>query len=178
MQTRREQRILISCRAPILLRKTNDPWVEKEATAGLVCFPIPPSSSLSPLTWSSWQLFSTSHLFWRSTKCLINMVIKIFQLCVISVVVIAILASKEDDEKERQARASTRSAVLDVVFGVYTFGLTVFALLGILMALSMIGLDVFKRLRLPIPRPTARYENFWRHCNLIKLIHRRKKYAM
>ena len=75
-------------------------------------------------------------------------------------VTLLLLVCQSVSADEQDDRNHARSRLLNLFFGFYTFGLIAFAVLGILMALSLIGIDVFRKLRAIRPIPVSRYESF------------------
>lgn len=67
--------------------------------------------------------------------------------------------SPEEEEREAKERSNDRSRNLAILFGFYTFGLFSFAVIGVLLSLSLIGVNVFQlsRLRNSI---TRNYQTF------------------
>lgn len=73
---------------------------------------------------------------------------------------IGLVFAGEAEDKDSAERQVVRSRVLNLVFGVFTFSLIAFAVIGILLILSMIGINVFKKMPRISPQPTSRYESF------------------
>lgn len=63
-----------------------------------------------------------------------------------------------DTDPEANERASERSRNLAILFGFYTFSMVIFAIIGVLLSLSLIGINVFPSSRLRTR--LSNYESF------------------